>query len=180
MSAPIKPAWFLLRFAGWALLGEALFFLVLADGPVYRSYLAAHAWVVSGLLNAVGFDVGVQGATLILGGSAFEVARGCDVTRPIGLLAAAVLAFPATPRSKALAIGKGVLLLLGVNLIRIISLIFVNRGWPELFDSVHLAFWPLLLILLMLWFWTAWAKRQLGPEPAGPLTPPSEAPVPPQ
>jgi hypothetical protein len=44
-------------------------------------------------------------------------------------------------------------------LVRVLSLIGASFFVPSLYTDLHLAFWPMLLILLMLWFWTAWARR---------------------
>lgn len=162
MAVPFKVRWFLLRFALLSLAFETLFFFVLANSPGFARYLELHARVVSLLLGWLGFQVEVHDATILLDGSTFLVGRGCDVTRPIGLLIAAILAFPARLHSKAMAIALGVLLLQSVNVVRIVSLILLNRLQPSLVDSVHLAVWPLFLALLILWFCTSWARRAVA------------------
>ena len=156
-----KSGSFLLRFLLLAALCEAIFFRSFADGPLFAWYLAMHARAAGFVLRTLGIAVEVHGTTLSLGSGTFEIARGCDATRALGLLCAAIMAFPASWRSKGLAIVKGTVLLLAVNLVRILSLMFVSRVRPELFEHLHLAFWPLLLILTMLWFWTTWARREV-------------------
>jgi exosortase/archaeosortase family protein len=161
MTAP-PPAGFLLRFLAWAALFESLFHLFVAGSAAFARFLELHARIAAGLLRMVGLEVERSGAVLTIGADDFEVARGCDVTRPIGLLVAAILAFPATWRSRLRSALWGTLLLLTLNLVRILSLIQAARFSSELHRHLHLSLWPLGLILVLFAYWLRWARRELG------------------
>ena len=63
------------------------------------------------------------------------------------LLAAAVLAFPAGWRQRLIGFLLGFLGIQVLNLIRVVSLVWIGRHRPALFDSSHTVIWQTIVIL---------------------------------
>ena len=76
-----------------------------------------------------------------------------------GLFAAAVWAYPAPVRAKAVGTLIGISLLYLVNLVRVLSLIAIGvlaRGW---FDVAHLYVWQAIFFAVVAGCWFGWILR---------------------
>src|SRR5690606_37441933 len=95
------------------------------------------------------FDGRVQADGDILrfsdGLGAVQVLAGCNAVEVCALLAAAILAFPGKLKYGLIGVAAGVLALQTVNLGRIISLLYLARGSPEVFEFFHNYVWDALI-----------------------------------
>lgn len=91
--------------------------------------------------------------------AALEIVRGCDGSGVWFLITAAVLAFPAAWRMRALGILGGVLLVYVLNLARLAGLYFVVARVPDWFLPLHTYFIPSLLIVIVSLYYLAWVSR---------------------
>lgn len=151
--------------AGLALLAfEVLFGLWIADGPVLRACLQLDARLSASLLGCFGFHATAQGSTVLCGASAVGVQRGCDGLHPCGLLAAAVLAFPATWGRRARLLVPATVGLLALNVVRVASLSLCAGAAPRAFEVLHEAVWPAAFVLVpaALFAWWSAAGAQGG------------------
>jgi exosortase H (IPTLxxWG-CTERM-specific) len=113
------------------------------------------------------FDERVEALGAILrfsdGRGAVEVLSGCNAVEVCALLSAAILAFPGKLRFGLIGAGVGILALQTVNLLRIISLLYLSRGSQEVFEFFHHYVWDAMIGLeglLIFFFWTRWQARQ--------------------
>ena len=90
-----------------------------------------------------------------------EVVTECLALGPMLLFAAAVLAYPRSMSYKAKGLLVGVAAIMGVNLIRIVSLFFLGSLFPQLLEVVHLLVWQFLMVLLAVAVWLIWSQGQL-------------------
>lgn len=90
-----------------------------------------------------------NGKVLQFGPSGFAVSieAGCNGVEATIVLIAAVLAFPAPWRARAIAIALGFLAVQSINILRIISLFYLGNWNMEVFAWVHLYLWPALIML---------------------------------
>jgi len=79
--------------------------------------------------------------------------------------AAAVLAFPAGWRQRLIGFLLGFLGIQVLNLIRVVSLVWIGRHRPALFDSSHTVIWQSAVVLFGVLIFLFWASRQ-RPRPA--------------
>ena len=86
---------------------------------------------------------------------AVDVKNGCNGLEAALLLVAAMLAFPAPPKHRALGIAAGLAVIQGVNLFRIVSLFWLGAHHRNVFELFHAAVWQTLLILLAVWIFLA-------------------------
>ena len=155
-----KPA---LRFVGgfalWIGLFSLLFQIPLMDTAVVVPMTEVLARVSNVGLRLIGFDTHVEG-TVISGaeGFAVNILKGCNGAYVLAIYLAAVLAFPATWKEKALGTALGIPAVQGINLVRIVSLYYIGVRHPALFERFHYHVWQTVVIILSLAVWLLWAE----------------------
>jgi exosortase H (IPTLxxWG-CTERM-specific) len=80
-------------------------------------------------------------------GFAVSIEAGCNGVEATIVLVAAVIAFPASWRSRLIAIALGFLAIQVMNIARIISLFYLGNWNMEFFTWIHLYLWPALIML---------------------------------
>jgi archaeosortase B (VPXXXP-CTERM-specific) len=97
-----------------------------------------------------------QGKMILFGGFAVEIIEECTGLYEMLIYAAAVFAFPTSLVKKGIGIALGVPILYGINVARIVFLVWVGRYYPGVFDFMHLYFWQATLILMITSVWLLW------------------------
>ena len=163
-AAPLPP----LR---WTLAGGAtlawLAVIVLArtgvagPGGLLAPVTAFMALLVQGALAWGGMDVLRHDALLYVpGGFAYEVAAGCTGILPAFVIAAAILASPASAGARRCGLAVAVPLVLAVNLLRLVHLFYLGVHAPRQFALAHAFWWEAALVAVTLatwWVWSRWA-----------------------
>ena len=99
---------------------------------------------------------------------AVQIKNGCNGLEGMMVVVAAVVAFPSGLRAKVWGILLGSLAVQAVNLVRVMSLYYLNIWNPPLFDWTHLYLWQALIILdafVFFLLWTRWAAPSPAPAP---------------
>ena len=91
-------------------------------------------------------------------GGGIEIVAGCNGVEAVLILVSAILAFPAPWKNKLIGIALGFLAIQTLNLVRIISLYYLQRWSMAWFDWFHLYLWQALIILDALVFWLIWLR----------------------
>jgi exosortase H (IPTLxxWG-CTERM-specific) len=94
------------------------------------------------------------------GRGAVQVLAGCNAVEVCALLAAAMLAYPTTLVRSLIGAALAILALQTVNLLRIISLFYLSRGEPSLFEFFHHYVWDAMIGLEGLILFFSWAHFQ--------------------
>ncbi len=121
----------------------------------------------SGLaLNLIGQGIEMQGT--IIRGDAFAVniKNGCNGVETMIIFLAAVLAFPASWKSRAIGLTLGLLAIQLINLVRVVALFLTGAYFPKFFDSSHTVVWQTIVILFGVFLWIFWANRYAAPAEA--------------
>jgi exosortase H (IPTLxxWG-CTERM-specific) len=159
---------FLLRFV--ALL--VVFYLIVASHPVNDAVIVPFtgwiAWASGQVLNALGERVSVTGTEILASGFGVNIENGCNGVETALLLAAAVLAFPARWGQRLLGFLLGFLAIQLVNLVRVVSLVWIGRHRPALFASSHTVIWQSVVVLIGVLIFLLWASRQTRRPAEGP------------
>jgi exosortase H (IPTLxxWG-CTERM-specific) len=146
---------FVIKFVALMALYYVLVLLPYPEGLMY-SYLAANAKVTGALLNAMGVHCQVSEVTISLAGFAINVRRGCDAIEPSWFFCAAVVSFPGAWSKKLPALVAGTLIILGANLVRLVSLFLIGLHYPRMFAVAHLELWPAAFIVLTMLLFVSW------------------------
>ncbi len=156
---------FLIRFV--AALGA--FYLLVAIPPVNDRVVTPFTEILvrisSAMLAAIGEKTQAAGTIIQSPAFAVDVKNGCNGIEAALLLVAAMLAFPAPPKERALGIAAGLLVIQGVNLFRIVSLFWLGVHYRNVFELFHAAVWQTALILLAVGIFLAWSRIARGGGP---------------
>ena len=113
-------------------------------------------------LNALGASVVNTGTIVGSSSFAYNVVAECTAIGPIILFAGAVLAYPATWRSRIIGISLGVVLLTALNLVRLVSLFYIGAYFPNYLPMAHYLVWQAAIIIFAILLWLWWADRLTG------------------
>jgi len=148
----------LLVFAGT--LALAITFLLSPISQPLRSALEiflAHA--VGSFLRLFEGSVSIAGSIITLGGFSAEIVPACTGLFTTSIFVAAVLAYPASPKSKIWGIAMGVAGIMAINWLRILTLLLIGAYYYPAFEFSHLIVWRSLVIFAAAWLWLFWVQR---------------------
>ena len=160
IETPKKPGLlFVARFLG-ALL---VFYVVSALGPVNDHVVVPFTeFVVAAsafLLRSLHQPVDVAGTVLRSPNFALDVHNGCNGVEAMMILAAAMLAFPSTLRSRVAGLLAGSAAIQIVNLLRVASLVWLGEHHRKYFDFVHVGVWQSIVILAAVSMFIFWSWK---------------------
>ncbi|MGD9943790.1 MAG: exosortase H [Burkholderiaceae bacterium] len=160
----------MLRFLSLFLLIQMSLFALELWQPVHQGvivpFTALIAKVSAMVMQAFDADVISHGVVIQSRQTGFGVSieAGCNGVEACIVLIAAVLAFPAPWKSRALALVVGLVAVQALNLVRIISLYYLGKwdlpafGGMSLFEFAHLYLWQALIMLDVLVVWLLWVR----------------------
>jgi len=123
----------------------------------FNTTAAATATYAVNLLGVPAVPVGNQ----IVGPNGLSVAvvTQCTGLDAVMLLLPAILVFPASCRAKALGVGLALVVMGGLNFVRIVSLCYVGTYSSAALDLGHLYVWPVVVIVVALLTLLVWVER---------------------
>lgn len=148
----------------------ALFIAVLGGGFTLISVNAVNDNVIEPItgaiasasrvaLNVLGQGVVQTGTVLTSPRFAVNIRNGCNGIEALIIFVAAVLAFPATWRSRGIGLVLGTIAIQLINLVRVVALFLTGAYLPKLFESSHTVIWQTIVILCAVLLWIFWANR---------------------
>jgi exosortase H (IPTLxxWG-CTERM-specific) len=156
---PLKPRIvFVARFVVGLLGFYAMVALNQVNEQLIVPFTAVAARCSALLLRVIESEVASAGTVMLSARFALDVRNGCNGIEAVILLAAAILAFPATLRSRLIGVAIGSVAIELLNLVRLSSLFWLGEHYRPIFDFVHVAVWQSLIILaaisiFVLWSW---------------------------
>jgi exosortase H (IPTLxxWG-CTERM-specific) len=139
------------------------FFAIIALNPVHEHVIvpltAAGAQATAVLLRTANEPVAVAGTIIRSQRFALDVRNGCNGVEAMLLLAAAILAFPATLRSRVIGLVAGSVAIQILNLVRVGSLVWLGEHHRDLFDFVHVGVWQSIIILAAVSMFVFWSLK---------------------
>jgi len=123
-------------------------------GPFTEGITHVSGW----LIQLFGGQVHMRGNILSIPGFAVQVLDMCNGVEATIILWAAMLAFPAPWGYKARGLLIGTLSVHALNILRIISLLYLGAYQREWFDFVHWYVWDALIMLDIVVVFLAWIR----------------------
>ena len=117
------------------------------------------------LLRLLGTKTSASGTLIVSPQFAADIKAGCTGIEPVIILLSAIFAFPSPWKAKAYGAILGVVILQAVNLVRIVSLVFLGINHSDYFHDAHTFIWQIIIIALSLFLWMAWARSLKPHEP---------------
>ncbi len=141
----------------------ALSFTALALTPVnnhvVEPFTALVARTSGAMLNVIGQHVSLDGTIIRNSRFAVNIRNGCNGVEAMLIFLAAVLAFPATWKSRGIGLVLGIVAIQLINLVRVVALFLTGSYAPSWFNSSHTVIWQTIVILASVLLWIFWASR---------------------
>ena len=144
-----------------------LSFYTLLRTSILREYvvepLAVALASVSGLvLNLLSLKAMVSGNVIRVEGFGVQIDDVCTGIFVVAIYLSAVLAYPSGSTEKVKGFVLGASAIFTLNLIRVISLMYIGLYLPQYFETAHLLIWQSLIIFSALHVWIYWTERFVG------------------
>jgi archaeosortase B (VPXXXP-CTERM-specific) len=111
-------------------------------------------------------EVAPNEPVVFLDGFPVKIVEECTGLYEALLLSAALLAYPTSWGKTFVGFGLGFSLIYLLNVVRIIVLMAVGRWAPDAFDFMHIYFWQvtmILMVVMVLYVWVRWVVRDEAP-----------------
>jgi exosortase H (IPTLxxWG-CTERM-specific) len=129
----------------------------------FTAMIARAAALVLGIVES---GVGVAGTVIRSPRFSLDVHNGCNGVEAAILLIAAIVAFPATLRSRLAGLAITSIAIELLNLVRLSSLFWLGEHHRQVFDFFHVAIWQSLIILAAISMFLVWSWRFAERPPA--------------
>ncbi len=150
--------------------GFSLISLNWVNDHVIEPFTGGIAHASGATLNLLGQNVTQTGTVLRNARFAVNIRNGCNGVEAMLIFLAAVLAFPASWKSRLTGLTLGIVAIQAVNLIRVVALFLTGIYFPRIFDTSHTVIWQTIVILFGVLLWIFWANRFATPAPIEPAT----------
>ena len=120
---------------------------------------AATAEVTGFFLKPLGMTTRVSSTIVSLPNFSVEVVGECTGLYEMLIFLAAMIAYPAGWKKKLVGAGLGIPFLYAVNIVRMIFIMVVGNWSPKTFDFMHLYFWQVAMILIIVSAWVLWIEK---------------------
>ncbi len=114
------------------------------------------------VLNLLSLKATASGTLLQVEGFAARIDDVCTGVFVVAIYLAAVLAYPSRMKEKLKGFLFGASVIFSLNLIRVVSLMYIGRYFPSFFETAHLLIWQSLVIFAALLAWLYWTERFVG------------------
>jgi archaeosortase B (VPXXXP-CTERM-specific) len=151
---------FCLIFLGLLVLLTVTFpFLSDKFNPQLTWLMVVTADITGFLLKLGGISVGVSGRVVSLPNFSMEVIGECTGLYEMLIFLAAMIAYPSSWKKKLIGAGLGIPFLYVINIIRMVFISMMGNWSPKTFDFMHLYFWQVAMILIILSVWVLWIEK---------------------
>src|SRR5436305_3591793 len=133
-------------------------------------FTAGIARMSGAVLRLLGQNVTMSGTVIRNPHFAVNIRNGCNGIEAMLIFLAAVLAFPASWKSRLAGLGLGILAIQAINLVRVVALFLTGVYFPKIFDTSHTVIWQTIVILFGVLLWIFWANRFAAPPAREPAT----------
>jgi len=148
------------------------------QGAVVLPWTEALVRVSAGLITLFDSHVAAYGKILqsTANGFAISIEAGCNGIEAAIILIAAMLAFPAPWKHRAIGILAGLSAVQALNVVRVVSLFYLGQWNFKAFEWAHLYLWQALIMLDVLVVWLVWIRTLPPSASVGSPAPASQGP----
>lgn len=111
------------------------------------------------ILNLLSLKATASGTILSVEGFTARIDDVCTGIFVVAIYLSAVLAYPSQVKEKLKGLLIGASAILSLNLVRVVSLMFIGRYFPSFFETAHLLIWQSVVIFFALLVWLYWTVR---------------------
>jgi len=119
------------------------------------------------VLKLFGMTVNISGRVVSLNNFSMEVVGECTGLYEMLIFLAAMIAYPASYKKKLIGAGLGLPLLYIINVIRMVFIALIGNWSPKSFDFMHIYFWQVAMILIIVSVWVLWIEKVVHYQKSG-------------
>jgi archaeosortase B (VPXXXP-CTERM-specific) len=152
---------FVLLFIG-LLISFTILFSLTRDNLLYpfsEKLVFATAYVVGLVLNLFGMDAQVNWQFLNMKNFNVEIVVECTGLYEMFIFLLGMLAYPSSLKKKLWGALFGIPFIFLINIIRMVFIAVICNYRPDAFEFLHLYFWQVALILIILCTWILWIEK---------------------
>ncbi|MGB2698365.1 MAG: exosortase H [Candidatus Zixiibacteriota bacterium] len=127
--------------------------------PVIMKLEVLTAIVTGFVLKVVGMTAEVSGKMIYLSNFSVEVIGECTGLFEMLIFLAALIAYPANYKKKLLGCVLGIPFIYIINIIRMAFISVVANWAPKTFDFLHVYFWQVAMIFIIMAAWILWIQK---------------------
>lgn len=127
--------------------------------PQLTWLMVVTADVTGFFLKLFGLTIRVSGRIVSMPNFAIEVVGECTGLYEMLIFLAAMIAYPAGWKKKLIGAGLGIPLLYVINIVRMVFICLVGNWSPGTFDFMHMYFWQVAMILIIVSVWVLWIEK---------------------
>ncbi len=146
--------------------GFTLLSLNAVNDHVIEPFTASVAKASGVALNLIGQGIEMHGTVIRNDAFAVNIRNGCNGVETMIIFLAAVIAFPASWKSRAIGLLLGLIAIQLINLVRVVALFLTGAYFPRFFDNSHTVVWQTIVIIFGVFLWIFWANRFAVPAEA--------------
>jgi exosortase H (IPTLxxWG-CTERM-specific) len=150
------PIRFVLLLGLYLLIGNFALAVPLVDHGLIEPWTKANTAAAGGLAGLIGMEPEVNGTILTSSDAVLNVKKGCNGVEAVIILAAAVLAFPASWARRVPGLLGGAIVIFGFNLVRVVNLLWVAVHFPARLELFHIFIWQTLMVLISFGVFLLW------------------------
>lgn len=119
----------------------------------FTSFIALASGFV---INLFGGGSSVNDTHLSTSQFSINVVDGCNGLYATAILISGVIAYPSKIIHKLLGVLIGFAAIFALNLVRVISLLYLGQYYPDIFQEAHIFVWQPIIILWAIFVWYIW------------------------
>ncbi len=127
--------------------------------PQLTWLMAATADITGFFIKALGLSVQTSGRIVTLPNFSVEIVGECTGLYEMLIFLAAIIAYPSGWKKKLIGAGLGIPVLYAINIIRMVFITIVGNWSPQAFEFMHMYFWQVAMILIILSVWILWIEK---------------------
>jgi archaeosortase B (VPXXXP-CTERM-specific) len=135
--------------------------------PQLSWLMAVTADLTGFFLRLFGLTVNISGRVVSLSNFSMEVVGECTGLYEMLIFLAAMISYPANYKKKLIGAGMGLPLLYVINIIRMVFIAIIGNWSPKSFDFMHMYFWQVAMILIIVSVWVLWIEKVVHYQKSG-------------
>jgi exosortase H (IPTLxxWG-CTERM-specific) len=148
---------FCLRFGVYSVVAFTVLYAL--QDQLVEPFTRGIAWLTYKVMRAFGIPASLDGVVVSVPNFAVLIRNNCNAAYEMGLYTAATLAYPAPALRRTTGILIAVTVLYVVNLIRVLSLLYLGYVLPGFFEAAHVYVWQVLFLVVVAALWLGWIGR---------------------
>lgn len=120
--------------------------------------------VITALIHLSGLKATMESNTIYLTNSVWLVATECTAIFIMLIYTAFILVYPASIKSKGIALLSGIPFIFGANILRLYCMAWIDYLKPQYSEYFHQYIWQVVFIVMVIFMWLIWIDKVVNRE----------------